>query len=191
MNQTTRISLTLVVLAACSRADTNTADTSAPKNSPPPAPADWVVMPDSFGRIPLGVPVARVAMTQDDSVNVDFPGGDQCSQKRLSSMPPGTSLMLIRDSTGAITVERVDIDSSGIRTREGAGVGDSEESVVARYTGRVKVQPHKYTGPVGHYLIVASPRDPSFLIIFETDGKNVTRYRAGRRPAVEFVEGCA
>lgn len=57
------------------------------------------------------------------------------------------------------------------------------------YPGRVEVQPHKYTGPEGHYLSVSVPSDTLLRIIFETDGRVVTRYRAGRRPAVEYVEG--
>jgi hypothetical protein len=33
--------------------------------------------------------------------------------------------------------------------------------------------------------------DRNFRIVFETDGKKVTRWRAGLLPQVEFVEGCA
>jgi hypothetical protein len=29
-----------------------------------------------------------------------------------------------------------------------------------------------------------------FRIVFETDGQRVTRFRAGRLPAVQYVEGC-
>jgi len=29
------------------------------------------------------------------------------------------------------------------------------------------------------------------LLIFETDGQKVVTYRAGIRPAVEYIEGCA
>jgi hypothetical protein len=188
MNQPVRIALAFVVLAACARENTNPADSATAETSA--ARTEWVVLPDSFGPIPLGVPVDLAARALGDSIPVDFSISDQCSQKRAPSLPAGTSLMVIRDSTGT-TVERVDVDTAGIRTREGATVGDTEESVVALYAGRVKVQPHKYTGPEGHYVVVTSPRDTSFLIIFETDGKQVLRYRAGRRPAVEYVEGCA
>jgi len=89
-------------------------------------------------------------------------------------------------------VARVDVpDSSGISTVAGARVGDSEARIMSLYPGRVKVQPHKYTS--GHYLVVtpASRADSAFRIVFETDGSKVVRYRSGRRPAVEYVEGCA
>jgi hypothetical protein len=78
-----------------------------------------------------------------------------------------------------------------VRTAEGAGVGDTEASILERYAGRVRTTPHKYTGPRGHYLVVSAPPDTRHLIIFETDGRTVVNYRAGVRPAVELVEGCA
>ena len=57
--------------------------------------------------------------------------------------------------------------------------------------GRVTVQPHKYTN--GHYLVVrsATAADTTHRIIFETDGKVVTRFRSGRMPEVAWVEGCS
>ena len=77
------------------------------------------------------------------------------------------------------------------RDRGTGGRPHRRDSVLAVYRGRVQVQPHKYTGPEGHYLVVTHPRDTLFLIIFETDGRHVTRFRAGRKPAVQYVEGCA
>jgi hypothetical protein len=100
--------------------------------------------------------------------------------------------MVLRDSArGVLMVERVGVDSAGVLTAEGVGIGDPEVRVVELYSGRVSVQPHKYTGPTGHYVVVTSPRDSMYRIIFETDGQKVLRYRAGRRPAVDFVEGCS
>ena len=78
-----------------------------------------------------------------------------------------------------------------MRTREGAAVGDAEEKVLSLYGARARVEPHKYTGPVGHYIVVASPGDSNFRMVFETDGQRVLRFRAGRRPAVDFVERCS
>ena len=33
--------------------------------------------------------------------------------------------------------------------------------------------------------------DSGFEVVFETDSQRVTRYRAGRLPEVEYVEGCS
>jgi hypothetical protein len=53
------------------------------------------------------------------------------------------------------------------------------------HTGVVE-SPHKYTD--GHYLTLAP--DGAHRLVFETDGGHVTRYRGGRMPEVEWVEGC-
>lgn len=76
-----------------------------------------------------------------------------------------------------------------IATDTGAKIGDAEAHVVALYKGHVKVGPHFYTGPEGHYLRVYS-RHGKVRLIFETDGAKVVSYRAGREPQIEYVEGC-
>ena len=43
---------------------------------------------------------------------------------------------------------------------------------------------------LNHYLKPSDPALP-YRLVFETDGERVTRYRAGRLPEVEWVEGCA
>lgn len=86
-------------------------------------------------------------------------------------------------------IARVDVDSAGVRTATGAGVGDSEETIQRSYPGLVTVTPQKYED--GHYLTVTpNPADSTLAIVFETRGGKVTRYRAGSRPQVEYVEGC-
>lgn len=145
-----------------------------------------VVSAESYGPVRFGQPLAEVASALGESLKAGYKDFERCDYVRPKGLPAGASLMVIDDS-----VMRVDVDSRGIPTAEGARVGDTEGSVLDRYKGRVTVQPHKYTGPQGHYLVVAVPGDTMHALIFETDGKRVTNYRAGRRPAVEFVEGCA
>ena len=104
------------------------------------------------------------------------------------ALPLGTALMVIHDR-----VERLDIDTTGILTRSGIGVRATEQDVEQAYPGQIRAQPHPSTGPEGHYLIFV-PRDAQdsvFGIIFETDCKQVTQYRAGREPAVGYIEGCS
>jgi len=89
-------------------------------------------------------------------------------------------------------VERVDIDSTGARTERGAEVGMTEADIRRLYADSLVVQPHKYD-ETGHYLIYvpSEPADSLFRVVFETDGQRVLRFRAGLRPAVEYVEGCS
>jgi hypothetical protein len=86
-------------------------------------------------------------------------------------------------------IARFDVDSGRVRTAAGAGIGDTEDQVRRLYSGHVSITPQKYTA--GHYLTVTpDAADSSYAIVFETSGGKVTRFRAGRRPQVEYVEGC-
>jgi hypothetical protein len=89
------------------------------------------------------------------------------------------------------TLARVQVDTSTASTAAGVGVGDSEPRVRQVYGARVRTMPHKYTD--GHYLVVprGTGQDSVFRLVFETDGRRVTRLRGGRFPEVEWVEGCS
>ncbi len=104
----------------------------------------------------------------------------------------GDTMRLIQFLVEQGTIERVDILDSTVATNHGTRVGSTEAAVESLYPGRVTVRPHKYE-EAGHYLIIGPNKteDSLFALVFETDGHRVTRYRAGRRPAVEYVEGCA
>lgn len=87
-------------------------------------------------------------------------------------------------------VARVEVTDSVVATTAGARVGDTETRINQLYPGRVQTSPHKYTD--GHYLTVrGSGADSVQRLVFETDGQRVTRYRGGRVPEVEWVEGCS
>ena len=89
-----------------------------------------------------------------------------------------------------LRVMRVDVTSAGIATSQGAQVGDSEARIRNLYGALVSESPHKYTA--GKYLTVTplAASDSSFRLIFEIGDGRVTRYRSGKRPQVEYVEGC-
>jgi hypothetical protein len=112
-------------------------------------------------------------------------GPDQCRIVAWPDGPPGLRLMIEGSE-----IVRIDVDSGNVTTSLGARVGDTEERIKQLYAGRVTPGPHKYS--TGHYLTVtpADAADSAFRLVFETDGKTVTRYRAGKRPQVEYVEGC-
>jgi hypothetical protein len=86
---------------------------------------------------------------------------------------------------------RIDVRDSTVATSQGARIGDSESTVGRLYgSERVMSTPHAYTD--GHYLTVA-PRGvgDDRRLVFETDGRTVTEYRAGLLPMVGWVEGCS
>lgn len=89
-------------------------------------------------------------------------------------------------------IARVDVSGdSQITTKSGARVGDAEARIKALYPGQIQVTPHKYTD--GHYLtfVPKDRKDSRYRVVFETDGKRVTEFRAGQLPEVEYVEGCS
>lgn len=172
----------LLVLAGCnsSRDESRSGDDTAA------AAAPLAVSPEGVGPVRIGSTLARLNAALGEQLRPASDVNPECDYVDPAALPPGIALMVERD-----TIVRIDVDTTGIPTTEGAQVGDAEVKVLDLYKGRVEVQPHKYTGPVGHYLVVTWPSDTLHLLIFETDGEKVVSYRAGIRPAVEYIEGCA
>jgi hypothetical protein len=150
-------------------------------------PSGIVVTETGIGPLRAGMTVAQGEAALRTSLGAP-PGQDSanCRMVQWVGGPPGLRVMVENNR-----IARVDVDSGSLTTADGARVGDTEERVKSLYAGRVVVGPHKYTG--GHYLVVTptAASDSAFRLIFETDGKRVTRYRAGQRPQVEYVEGCS
>src|SRR5674476_490431 len=93
----------------------------------------------------------------------------------------------------AATLARIDIGAPGLPTAQGVVVGDKAAKVEQLYPGRVTTMPAKYD-PRGKYLVVrpAAGADTTLRIVFETDSTTrIMRYRVGREPEVEWVEGCS
>jgi hypothetical protein len=155
----------------------------------PPAstPSSWKVTPRGIGALEAGMSPTQVsaivhfatALPRDDTWK-------DCGYVTFAELPAGVRVMVEQG-----TIARVEVRDSSISTTEGARVGDTEARIKQLYGNRIEVQPHKYTS--GHYLIArsAQPADSAFRLVFETDGMVVTAYRAGRRPPVEYVEGCS
>jgi hypothetical protein len=181
----------IATVVACSSADRDTADTASAavdsmrdsSTAADTTPRQWIVRADGIGPLQVGVPLATASRTLGEELRVDEP---RCDHVNPATIPDGVLLMVIED-----TVARVEVDSAGIRTGEGAQVGDSESRVLELYGARAKIEPHKYTYPDGHYVVVTPPSDTLHRIIFETFKGRVTTYRAGRVPAVHLVEGCS
>jgi uncharacterized membrane protein len=145
--------------------------------------------PDSRWRVTArGVGPVRVGMTVAEAsaaLGMPLTGGDaagECIYVRPSRELAGVRFMVVN---GAIA--RVDVSAGDVATEEGVRVGDSSESVRELYAGRVTASPHKYTD--GQYLTIAP--DAQHRIVFEVERQQVTRYRGGRLPEVEWVEGCS
>lgn len=155
---------------------------------PPATPATdpWAVRLDGIGPLRAGMTLAEAATALGGRLEALRDTMDGCGFTSIRGAPSGLSLMVVEGR-----VERVDVDSVDVATDRGARVGDAESRVLELYSGEIRVEPHPYEGPEGHNLVVAKPGDTTRVLIFETDGKRVTRYRAGRRPVAEWIEGCS
>jgi len=164
-------------------------DTSTATTNPPPAASTTptgtpTVSERGIGRLQAGMSVDE-ATTALNGAFVLPAGADAsaCSYAQWRGGPTGVRVMV-----EAGRLARVDVDSLGVATAAGAQVGDSEERVLSLYSGRTRVIPHKYER--GHYVTVLDQADSTFALVFETVDGRVKRYRAGKRPQVEYVEGC-
>jgi hypothetical protein len=180
----------VLLLSACARADDGVADTAGGAiqsttsgATPPVSAATWTVSETGWGPIRAGMSVAdaRAAL----GGRLPEPSNRECDHVRPASGPPGVLVMIVNGQ-----VARVEVSDTTVATAVGARVGDTEARISQLYPGRVRTGPHKYVD--GHYLVVrGTDGDSVYRLVFETDGQRVTRYRGGRAPEVEWVEGCS
>lgn len=143
---------------------------------------------DGIGPIRVGMTIQQAEASA--RIRLLSPGsklGD-CWYVKPQDGPRDVSFMVIGGQ-----IARVDIyGNSRITTVRGAKIGDSEDRIKSLYPGQIRVTTHEYVRG-GHYLTFV-PRDASdrqYRLVFETDGRRVKQFRAGRLPEVEYVEGCA
>jgi len=148
--------------------------------------SDLALNEDGLGQIQIG-------MTLDEAVNMGLlnerPDIKQACDFVFpavgAGIPFGVNVMVVKGK-----VARIDVDTGTVTTEDGAKIGDSEDKIKSIYGDELKVSPHKYIEG-GHYLtVLGDSASAGKAMVFETDGKQVTMFRAGRIPEVEWVEGC-
>lgn len=162
-------------------------DTAAPKPSSTDSTGAWRMTVSGGGPLRVGMTFAEAAT----ALHVALPDTSKidraCAYVKLDSLPDGILLMWVEGR-----LARLDVTKPSITTELGARVGDSETQIRKVYEGSFNEKPHKYVSD-GKYIVVAAPMagDGSLRLVFETDGTKVTRYRVGREPEVEWIEGCS
>ncbi len=143
---------------------------------------------NGIGSIRVGMTVAEASRAS--GTKLVGKGEPSCYYVQPQGAPKGLGFMV----TGG-RIARVDVyENKNITTLSGAKIGDTEARIKALYPGQIKVSPHNYTADSGGHYLTFVPKDKSdrfYRVVFETDGKRVTTFRAGKLPEVEFVEGCS
>jgi hypothetical protein len=143
-------------------------------------PSSARITTSGLGPIKIAMTVAQVERA--GGRELVFEGGDagaDCASAALGSKLYGLF------SKGRLA--RIYVASRRYATRTKIRVGDSQRKVLARYGRAIARSPHKFV-PGGLYLklTVGNRR-----LVFETDGKRVTQISSGRKPEIDYVEGCA
>jgi hypothetical protein len=144
--------------------------------------SQYVVSYSGFGPMKIGMTPAEASKALGILLVREEEEGD-CSYVTPKRGIKGVSFMVI-----GRRIARVDIFERGYATDRGAKVGDSEARIMGLYRGLVKVSEHPYVD--GHYIRV-DMKGARRSILFETDGKRVTSFRAGNYREVSYIEGCS
>jgi hypothetical protein len=159
---------------------------NAPNGAGHDTVSDLALNEDGLGQIQIG-------MTLDDAVNMGLLNENPNMNTHCdfvfpavgAGIPDGVSVMVVNGK-----VARIDVDTGAVTTEDGVKIGDSEDRVKSVYGDELTVEPHKYVDG-GHYMtVMGDSASVGKALVFETDGKHVIMFRAGRLPEVKWVEGC-
>ncbi len=190
-----------LALAACdSGSETSVPKTVAAAEATETAPtaavvtaADDVLTSSGVADIRVGMTIAEVeALGREVTVTQPREAGSTCGFARIEGLD---GLLAMLDGEKLVRFEVIDRSDEGgaVRpwhTAEGARIGSTEAELRRLYGSQLRIEPHPYTGPEGHYAVVHTEGSPDG-IIFETDGARVLNWRVGQWEQVQWIEGCS
>jgi hypothetical protein len=144
----------------------------------------WAVREDGFGPVKIGMSLPQLNLVLHEKFSKPDNKEDQGCFYVNPAKHAHIAFMI---ENGRLV--RIDVDGAGVPTVKGIQVGDSEQRARQVYGARLKVEPHAYTGPEGHYLTIRSSSG-GYGIRFETDNGKIETFYAGRFDAIQYVEGC-
>ncbi len=143
---------------------------------------NYIVTFNSFGDVKIGTTPEQASQTLGTKLVRGDGYEDACYYVEAPNLE-GVRFMVTNGK-----IARIDISNNKYATDKGAKIGDTEDKIKSLYKG-INVNPQKYDEKKHDMEIYSS--DERFLIIFETDGKRVTGFRAGNAEEVGYVEGCS
>ncbi len=189
-----------LALGACDRApETPSTDADAAVVDPAPAEAtgaapaapvaDTAQGParlDGYGPLTLGATVDEVRAAWKEPLQGDVPD-DYCHALRPQGSQADEVILMIEGKR----LVRYDVRNDRIVAPGGGKVGMSLGQLQTLYPDRGDLTPHKYDEK-GHNLRVRPATEGGALVNFEINGDgNVTAWRVGKTPQVDYVEGCS
>jgi hypothetical protein len=180
--------LLLTALAsACNREDDKAVKgRNGPNGAARDSVSDLALSEEGLGQLQIGMTLAEAVNMGLVNERPDMKSAcDFVFPAVGASIPFGVNVMVVKGK-----IARIDVDTGTVMTEDGVKIGDTEDKVKSVYGDELQIQPHKYIEG-GHYMTVkGDSASAGKAIVFETDGKRVTMFRAGRIPEVQWVEGC-
>jgi len=144
----------------------------------------WVVREDGVGPVKIGMSLPELNKVLHENFSVPDDKEEQGCFYVNPGKHPEFALMILDGH-----LARIDVSTPGVFTSKGAQVGDTEAQVLKLYSDRIKVEPHHYTAPEGHYL-TAQSSGGDYGVRFETENGKIEMFYAGSGSAIHFAEGC-
>jgi hypothetical protein len=145
----------------------------------------WVVREDGAGPVKIGMSLSQLNVLLHEKFVMPVEKDDRACFYESPQKQPKLAFMMLEGRLG-----RIEVSEPGVRTSMGIQVGDLEKHALQVYGSRLKIKPHAYTGDEGGHYLTAKSSDGRYGIRFETDGKKITMYYAGRFDAIQYIEGC-
>ena len=178
--------LSVLLVLACE--DREASAVKGPENPNPgrDTVSEVALNEDGLGPVQIGMQLSEAVNMGLLSENPNLkPECDYVFPAVGSGIPEGVSVMVVRGR-----VARIDVDTGSVTTDEGAKLGDTEDRLRSLYGDDARETPHKYIEKGHYFTVLGDSASAGKAIVFETDGRQVTMFRAGRIPEVQWVEAC-
>jgi hypothetical protein len=156
--------------------------------SPRPEQGDAQARFDGYGDVRLGMAAAEMEKAWGGELKRLGGAGDPCYflTPKWVKVPADFAFMI---EDGKFV--RYGSESARQVAPGGGRVGMTTAEVGALYKDRIEARPHKYVDGA-HYLRIKDAGGGNGVLVFETDrAGNVTEWRVGVPPQVDYVEGCS
>lgn len=150
-----------------------------------PVTADSRITQNGIGSLRIGMTLAQAQRRSGQRIDYQRfdAASDACGIGRLVPTSLGVTML-----TTDLRIAVLDVDEPGIATRAGIEVGDTAAALRRAYGSRLRSQPSKYDPRSRDYEVRFGQRK----LVFYADGQGrIGQIAGGRRPEIDYVEGCS